>query len=127
SWSDPGAEALKRLLGLEEGESDLVLFGSREMMERIWADIGARGYVDDPEFCMTRNRHDRTGTNDPRLVYRDALFLGGSKFPGDDVFLAIDTSQPEHTQQVLWFDWSRPPPERWKAIMPLAVFIQCLA
>jgi hypothetical protein len=127
SWSDPGSEALRKLLGLGEGESDLVLFDSRQMMERIAGDLDVGGYVDDPEFCMVRGRHDRAGSDDVRLVHADALFVGGAKFPGDDVFLAVDTSKPEHDQMVLWFDWSRPAPERWAPLMSFAVFLERLA
>ncbi|NVB41812.1 hypothetical protein G6O69_28525 [Pseudenhygromyxa sp. WMMC2535] len=127
SWSDPGPEALNKLLGLEEGDSDLVLFASREMMERIKDDLDGGGYVDDPEFCMVRNQRDRAGSADPRLVYADTVFVGGAKFPGDDVFLAIDTSKPEHDQHVLWFDWSRPAPERWTPLVSVAVFVKRLA
>ncbi|NVB39470.1 hypothetical protein G6O69_16630 [Pseudenhygromyxa sp. WMMC2535] len=49
-----------------------------ELQDQIKADIDAGGYVDDPEFCMIRSRHDRTGSTDARLVYADALFVGGS-------------------------------------------------
>ena len=125
-WCDPGTEVLKKLLGIDQQESDLQLFGSQDLMERIKGDLDSGGYVDDPEFCMVRSRSDHMEDKDPRLVYDDALFFGGSKFPGDDVFLAIDMSKSEHEQHILWFDWSRSRPERWTSLVPLTVFIERL-
>lgn len=125
-WVDPGSDKIKDILCLAENESDLLLFESREMMERIGRELDAGGYVDDPEFCMVRKISDIDRSNDQRLVYSEALFIGGSKFPGDDVFLAIDASKSSAEQMVLWFDWSRMPPNRWKPIMPLSSFLNAL-
>lgn len=125
-WVDPGSDKIKDILCLAEEESDLLLFESREMMERIGRELDSGGYVDDPEFCMVRNISDINRSNDLRLVYSNALFIGGSKFPGDDVFLAIDASKPSAEQMVFWFDWSRMPPNRWKPIMSLSSFISAL-
>jgi hypothetical protein len=125
-WCDPGPEMLKKILGIDQQESDLLLFWSQSMMERIKGDLDRGGYVDAPQFCMVRSRSDHMGDKDPRLVYDDALFFGGSNFPGDDGLLAIDMSKPEYEQHVLWLDWSRSPPERWTSLVPLAVFIERL-
>jgi hypothetical protein len=125
-WFDPGSDKLKYILRLNEDESDLVLFESREMMEKVSRDLDSGGYVDDPEFCMVRNKIEFNGPNDQRLVYTNALFVGGSKYPGDDVFLSIDVSIPSSKQMILWFDWSSMPPNRWKPIMPLSLFLEGL-
>ncbi|MFO7562777.1 MAG: hypothetical protein R6X02_09065 [Enhygromyxa sp.] len=125
-WLDPGPEILKKLLDLDNAESNLELFESRHAMEQIGTTLDSSGYVDDPEFCMVRSSAARVGVADPRLVYTDAVFVGGSRVPGDDVFLAIDVSQPEREQSILWFDWSRTPPGRWIPLMRLAVFLERL-
>lgn len=123
-WLDPGSDKLKHILRLNEDEPDLVLFESREMMEKVSRDLYSGGYVDDPEFCMVRNKIDADGPNDQRLVYTNALFVGGSKYPGDDVFLSIDISIPSEEQIILWFDWSRRLPNRWKSVMSLSSFLE---
>jgi hypothetical protein len=123
-WVDPGSDKIKDILSLAKDESELLLFESREMMENIGRQLDSGGYVDDPEFCMVRNISDINGSNDLRLVYSNALFIGGSKYPGDDVLLAIDASKPSEEQMVFWFDWSRSPPNRWKPIMSLSSFLR---
>lgn len=125
-WVDPGSKKLRSILSLGKDESDLVLFESREMMERIGRQLDSGGYVDDPEFCMVRNISNVDRPNDQRLVYSNALFIAGSKYPGDDVFLAVDTSKPSAEQMVLWFDWSLMAPNRWKPVMPLSAFLNSL-
>jgi hypothetical protein len=125
-WVDPGSDKIKDILSLAKDESDLLLFESREMMENIGRQLDSGGYVDDPEFCMIRNLSDLNGSNDMRLVFSNALFIGGSKYPGDDVLLAIDASKSSEEQMVLWFDWSQKPPNRWQPIMSLSSFLSKL-
>jgi hypothetical protein len=125
-WKNPGSEALRMLLGLREDADELELYETREMMEHIGRQLDTAGYVDDPTFCMIRDLSAREGSNDPRLIYSQALFIGGSIWPGDDVLLAVDVSKPCEEQTVFWFDWSRKSPHRWKPIMSLSSFLDAL-
>jgi len=95
-------------------------------MLRIHEQLDSAGYVDDPEFCMVRRRGDLSGPSDQRLVYYEALFIGASKFPGDDVLLAIDLSGDSTDHNVLWFDWSRMRPGRWVRVTLLSSLIEAI-
>ncbi|MBN1546451.1 MAG: hypothetical protein JW902_07320 [Syntrophaceae bacterium] len=125
-WKNPGYKALKILLDLGENEAKLMLFETREIMETVNQQLDAAGYVDDPEFCMIRDISERHGLDDPRLIYSQALFIGGATSPGEDVLLAVDVSKPSDEQTVFWFDWSRKIPHRWKPIMSLSSFLDAL-
>ena len=123
AWRDPGPKGLAAALGLADEEVDLALFETREEMDSVALALDEEGYVRDAEFCMVLERKDRLDPEDGRLVFRDAIFLAGSRLPGDDVFVAVDVSRPEPEQMVLLFDWSRSPPDRWVPVVSLLSFV----
>jgi hypothetical protein len=122
-WKDPGPDGLRSALGGVEEESELELSPSLEAMQRLSRALDEGGYVDDPEFCMVRDRSDQVSEDDPRLVWSDAVFIAASKYPGDDVFVAVDASTPERARTVLFFDWTREAPNRWTAVTSLESFV----
>lgn len=121
-WRDPNPDGLRRLLG--DDLPDLELFEDIDAMRRISNRLDAAGYVDDPEFCMARESD--LATDDPRLVFERALFIGGSIIPGDDVFVVADIGSAECDPPILVFDWERSVPDRWVGRGKLGVLIQGL-
>ena len=108
-WKSPNPDVLRRLLG--DDLPDLELFESIDIISQMPNRLDATGYVDDPEFCMARETD--VATDDPRLVFERALFLGGSIIPGDDVFVVADVASEEWDPPILVFDWERSVPDRW--------------
>lgn len=97
-------------------------------MHRVHRTVGGvHGYVDDPEFCMVRRASDRLSPSDPRVVYENAVFFGGSIYPGDDAFLVVDSTVPERADSILWLDWPLGPPNRWISLGSLTSFVARLA
>ena len=81
-------------------------------MLHLAANLNEGGYVDDPEFCMTRESNPTA--NNPTLEFQRALFIGGSVMPGDDIFVAIRRQDSEeYDPPVLVFDWRKEVPYRW--------------
>ncbi|MEL6895596.1 MAG: hypothetical protein AAFP90_05780 [Planctomycetota bacterium] len=110
SWSEISPDDLRRCLGSEL--DDLQLYESVELMLQVSANLDSAGYVDDPEFCMTREQG--LAPDDPRLEFPRALFIGGSTVPGDDVFVAIQQEDSEdYDPPVLVLDWRKEVPSRW--------------
>jgi hypothetical protein len=95
------------------------LFETLEAMQRTRRAIDAGGHVEEPTFCMVREPAELESADDPRLVLNRALILAASKRPGDDVFVAIDLSNPN---PVRLFDWSQRPP-RWVVVTTLESFV----
>ena len=124
AWSDPGPAALRQLLGEDLELPDLELFEDTEVMERVAAQLDKAGYVDDPEFCMVRSREPGCEGRDPRLVFEDALFIAGSKVPGDDVFVVIDLRGRNGEPEVRVFDWRAEVPRRWVLVGPFGEFVE---
>lgn len=108
-WKTPTPDALRRFLG--DDLPDMKLIEDIEDIRRMSEQLDAAGYVDDPEFCMVREA-DLT-TDDPRLVFERAIFIGASIISGDDVFIAADLSSAAGDPQILVFDWERSVPCRW--------------
>jgi len=109
TWKSVSPDTLRRCLG--EELDDLQLFEGLPFMYLIAENLDHAGFVDHPEFCMTRAR---TKMNDPRLDFSRALFIGGSIVPGDDVFIAIQLEEfEEYDPPVLVLDWRRSAPDRW--------------
>jgi hypothetical protein len=118
-WKDPGASRLKQILDIES--SDQLILLSREKIESATRRIAAGGYVEDPQFCMVHNPTELQGPEDQRVPISHLLFIVTSSRPGDDVFCAIDVSKG--SLPLLWFDWTRPIPERWRRVMSLGEFL----
>lgn len=70
---------------------------------------------------MVNNSADLRGPEDRRVPFADLLFIVIYSRAGDDAFCAIDMSEP--SLPLLWFDWTRPVPERWRRVMSLADFL----
>ncbi|MDX1948177.1 MAG: hypothetical protein SFU86_22495 [Pirellulaceae bacterium] len=83
TWKQVTPDALRKFLG--EDLDDLKLCDNVDAMLRISTEIDNAGYVDDPEFCMTRIRH--TESIDLRTEFPRALFIAASIRAGDDVFV----------------------------------------
>ena len=110
SWKHVFPDVLRRCLGNDL--DDLKLYENIHAMLCISANLDEAGYVDDPEFCMTRARN--LTSEDPRLDFPRALFIAGSVVPGDDVFVAIHQEESEeYDPPVLVLDWQREVPSRW--------------
>ncbi|MCC9606901.1 hypothetical protein LOC68_15545 [Blastopirellula sp. JC732] len=109
SWKSPGAELLRRLLG--EDLPEIKLFEDVAVMRRMPLVLDAGGFVDDPQFCFVRET--RSTQKDPRLLLDDAIFIGGSTAPGEDVLIAIDTGVFDPDPVVLVLDWRCAIPNRW--------------
>lgn len=110
SWKNVPPEVLRRCLGNDL--DDLELFEHINIMQCVSVNLDMGGYVEDPEFCMTREAS--LASNDPRLMFPRALFIGGSVMAGDDVFVAIQQEDSdEYDPPVLVFDWNRQAPSRW--------------
>lgn len=118
-WTDPGSSRLTRILNIES--SDPLILLSREKMESTKKQIAAGGYVDDAQFCMVADATELRGPEDQRVPFSHLLFIVTSSRAGDDVFCAVDVS--ERYLPLLWFDWTRPIPERWRRVMSLAEFL----
>lgn len=109
NWKPVSPDVLRRCLGSDL--DDLRLFQGLEEMHLIAENLQHAGFVDHPEFCMTRGR---TNQSDPRLDFDQALFIGGSIIPGDDVFVAIQQKEfDEYDPPVLVLDWNKVAPNRW--------------
>lgn len=112
SWKHVSADVLRRCLGSDL--DDLELYTTLDRMLWMFATLDNAGFVDDPEFCMTREHH--LESEDPRLVYPRALFIGASTVPGDDMFVAIQQEDcEEYDPPVLVLDWRKDVPARWTA------------
>jgi hypothetical protein len=118
-WKDPGSSRLTQILNLES--SDPLILLSREKMESTKRQIAAGGYVEDPQFCMVDNAAELRGPEDHRVPFSHLIFIVTSSRAGDDVFCALDVS--ERSLPLLWFDWTRPVPERWRRVMSLTEFL----
>lgn len=112
TWKTPDWEALRVLLKSDLPEMEL--FKDETTMKHVSKQLEASGYVDDPEFCFVRESELSSINTDPRLVFERALFVGGSKVPGDDVFVAVSLKQ-HGALEVFVFDWSQRIPNRWVA------------
>lgn len=112
TWKSPHPDILRRCLG--EGLPDMKLFEELDVIRNMPERLHAAGYIDDPEFCFCTGR-DATvaSSDDPRLSFECALFLGGSVVPGDDVFVAADLSTDPCDPTVVVFDWEQTVPNRW--------------
>jgi hypothetical protein len=109
TWKSVSPDSLRRYLG--EDLDDLQLFEGLQAMDLIAQNLDHAGFVDHPEFCMTRSV---TVQSDPRLNFNHALFIGGSVIPGDDVFVAILRKEfEEYDPPVLVLDWRKSVPDRW--------------
>ena len=109
-WRQATPDALRHCLGSDL--DDLTLFDSIDAMTKMSAILDHAGYVDQPGFCLIRN--DNRASDDPRLEFPRALFIGGSIAPGDDVFLAIRRENyEEYDPLVLVLDWRKEAPFRW--------------
>jgi hypothetical protein len=116
AWRDPGPDALRDILGRQWNLPDLELFD----FPRMQAVAGAldAGYVDLPQFCMTRGP---ASDSDPRLSLASALIIAGSKVPGDDVFVAADFRRGDEVS-VRVFDWDSEMPNRWRHVSSFTEF-----
>lgn len=109
SWRNASPDILRTCLGGEL--DDLHLYQDIETMQRVATSFDESGIVDDPEFCMVRRR---TTGDDLRLDLSRALFIGGSVFPGDDVYLALMREElTDYDPPVFVLDWRRSVPSRW--------------
>ena len=120
-WRNPGSERLCRLLNINV--PDLELFESKSYMLGVAKQLKAAGYVEDPEFCFRCRERERTLLGDPRLIFKQTLFIGGSTMPGDDVFIAVDLGDARDLT-VYVFSWDRSVPSRWVATITLAELIR---
>jgi len=110
TWKQVSPNVIRQCLG--DDLDDLKLFGNLDDMLQMSERLDNAGYVDDPEFCMTRECK-LTG-DDPRLEFPRALFIGGSIMPGDDVFVALHQMNCEdYDPHVLVLDWRKSVPSRW--------------
>ena len=123
TWRDPGSAGLRRALGDYPGLPDLHLFEQPEIMSDVARQLDASGYVDDPEFCLTRAADLSEAGDDDRLVFDSALFIAGSVIPGDDVFVTLDLRSDHENPPVLVLDWTRPIPGRWVPVMRLNALV----
>ena len=109
-WKHVTPDVLRHCLGNEL--DDLRLYENIDAMLRVSQNLDVAGYVDDPEFCMTRTM--LSGSDDPRLDFPHALLIGGSVTPGDDVFVAIHLGDTDdYDPLVLVLDWQKDVPSRW--------------
>ena len=108
-WKNPGPDVLRQLLG--DSLPDLKLFENIDKIKGMSNRLDNAGYVDDPQFCMARE--SEVEKDDPRLIFDRALFVGGSIYPGDDVFVAADLGLAEADPPIFVFDWERDVPHRW--------------
>ena len=123
-WRDPGWSTLKRLLRLETENCPLELLATVERMHHVREQLHAV-YLPLPWFCLAETSEE-VAHGDSRLPLDNALIIGASTLPGDDVFLALDLRNAESELHVLWYDWSAPEPDRWKPTVPLAMLIEKL-
>lgn len=65
SWKNVSPDVLRRCLGDEL--DDLQLFESTSVMKRLATNLEEAGYVDDPQFCMTREQ--LSSSDDPKLEF----------------------------------------------------------
>lgn len=115
AWHNPGPDVLRAIFKLVGDLPDLQLYTELSTMVSVWNQVMQAGYVDDIQFCMVRKGSDLTSSEDPRLVMEDAMFVGGSIMPGDDVLVALDLRRDEDPR-LLVFDWSKAIPARWVEI-----------
>ena len=111
TWQNTTTEVLNKLFSSIPDLPELRLFPDVATMLRVAQQVDDGGFVEDDNFCMVRDRCDLEGRDDPRLGFTDALFLGGSTVPEDDVLIAVDTVGNDDPE-VLVFDWSKPAPSR---------------
>ena len=123
AWHDPGPDVLRTLLGKDLDLDDLELFEDAAMMRRVAGELDYYGYVEERQFCMVRDVSSLEGPGDRRLAFQSALFVGGSKMPGDDVFIALDLRGDQDDPNVLVLDWRMPMPDRWIVTGSLSDFI----
>lgn len=121
TWRDPGPRRLGSILGTVSGLPDMMLFATTDAMESAGKMLDTHGLVDDPEFCMTRRSLDPSC--EPRLAFPDAIFVAGSRVPGEDVLVAVASPG----DRVMVLDWSRPVPNRWVPLMTLDAFCDALS
>jgi hypothetical protein len=127
TWKDPGADLLRTLLGVEIPESEILqLYPDVAYMERVANALDTAGYIDYLWSCMVRSS-TATADNDPRLVFDQALFIGGSRHPGDDVYIAINLGNADSDPTIYTYDWEKEVPNRWVAGSTLSQLIQGLA
>lgn len=110
-WRNPGPDALRSLFRIPELD-DLRLFKDLKSMRSVARQVDVAGWIADAAFCMVRTVDDLNGSDDTRLVFDDALFIGGSVMPGDDVLVAIDLNE-DGDPPVFVFLWDNPIPSRW--------------
>ena len=123
TWKLVSPDALRRCLG--EDLDDLKLFEDLDTMLLMSAILDNAGFVDDPAFCMTRERN--LAADDLRLEFPRALFIAGSIVPGDDVFVAIQrTDSEEYDPPVLVLDYRKAVPARWTKRGKLSEFIRAI-
>lgn len=115
TWRSPGKGVLKGLFSCVSDLPDLELFEDFATMRSVGQQIDTGAYVEDAEFCMVRAECDLGDSDDTRLVFENALFIGGSSVPGDDVFIALDVTE-DSDPFVLVFDWNKPVPSRWEPV-----------
>lgn len=118
TWRDPGPAWLRSILVGVPDLPDMRLFATESEMASVASMLDTNGLVDDPEFCMTRSP---TTAEDPRLPFPSAVFVAGSRVPGDDVLVAVTPDE-----RVVVFDWSRPVPKRWVPLLSLHAFCAAL-
>ena len=127
TWHDPGPDFLRTLFGKDLDLVDLELFEDVAMMRRVAGQLDYYGYVDERQFCMVRDVSSLEGPGDSRLAFQSALFVGGSKISGDDVFIALDLRGNHDDPNVLVLDWRKPIPDRWVVTGLLSEFIAGLS
>jgi len=125
TWRDPGPAALRAILAGVPKLPDMTLFPALEHMARVSGLLKSQ-YLAVPEFCMVGQEADLSSASDQRLVFSRALFVAGSKVPGDDVFVAVDDATTE-AGRIVVFDWSRAVPSRWVPMMTVQEFCDALA
>lgn len=110
TWRDPGPAALRGILG---PGPDLQLFATSWMMRSVGAQA-ARNFVDLPQFWMVHAADELESPVDPRLVWEEAVFVGGSVGLGDDVLVAADLRGDEPDPWIRVFDWERAGADPWR-------------
>jgi len=125
-WRDPGTLAWKDILKSVPNIPAMTLYTTVDQMLGVAKMVERAGFIEDPAFCMVRRESDLESSNDPRLVFTRALFVAGSKVPGDDVLVAVQNAMAERGKIVV-FDWARPVPTRWVPIMTVDELCQAIA
>lgn len=121
AWGAAPSDRLSRILAPWLQGEQMELFPTVATMNAVHDQVASGDFASNPEFCLVQTEAElRKG--DPRLPLDRALFIAGSRVPGDDVLVAVRCTG-EADPVVFVLDWERPRPHRWAAVMRIGEFV----